>query len=98
MNFPLLLFCFLKGPVIIVPTKYYQTPTKTFQDLDISMIIWANHNLRASVSAMQQVSKRIYEDNSLINIEKNVVSVKEVFRLQNDQELSQAEKLYLPRK
>ena len=60
------------------------------------MVIWANHNLRASVSAMQKVTKQIYSDKSLVNIEKNVVSVKEVFRLQNDKELSQAEKIYLP--
>ena len=36
------------------------------------MVIWANHNLRASVSAMQQVTKRIYADTSLINIEEKV--------------------------
>jgi phosphoenolpyruvate phosphomutase len=63
---------FLKGPVVIVPTKYYKTPTNVFQDLGISMVIWANHNLRASVSAMQQVTKRIYADTSLINIEEKV--------------------------
>lgn len=87
-----------KGPVVIVPTKYYKTPTNLFQDLGISMVIWANHNLRASVSAMQQVTERIYADTSLINIEEKIAPVKEVFRLQNDQELSKAEKIYLPRK
>jgi len=59
-----------QGPVVIVPTKYYKTPTKVFEDLGVSMIIWANHNLRASVQAMQQTSKQIFEDNSLINVEK----------------------------
>ena len=55
-----------------MPTKYYKTPTKHFEDLGVSMAIWANHNLRASVSAMQQVTKRIYEETSLINIEDKV--------------------------
>jgi phosphoenolpyruvate phosphomutase len=86
-----------RAPVIIVPTKYYKTPTKVFQDLGISMVIWANHNLRASISAMQQTSKQIFDDNSLINIENRVASVKEVFRLQNDKELSKAEEKYLPK-
>lgn len=45
------------------------------------MIIWANHNMRACVKAMQETSKRIYEDESLVNVENNVAKVKEVFRL-----------------
>lgn len=36
------------------------------------MVIWANHNLRASISAMQAVSKRIRDQESLINIEHEV--------------------------
>ncbi|CAF0761358.1 unnamed protein product [Brachionus calyciflorus] len=87
-----------QGPVIIVPTKYYKTPTKYFQDLGVSMVIWANHNVRASVQAMQQTSKQIFDDMSLMNVEKKIASVNELFRLQNDKELSDAEKKYLPKK
>ncbi|RBW69991.1 phosphoenolpyruvate mutase [Bacillus taeanensis] len=83
-------------PVIIVPTKYYSVPTLKMQELGISVAIWANHNLRAAISAMQKTTKQIYEDNSLINIENKVVPVKEVFRLQGADELAQAEKKYLP--
>jgi phosphoenolpyruvate phosphomutase len=61
-----------QGPVVIVPTKYYKTPTRLFQDMGISLIIWANHNVRASVQAMQNTSKKIYDEQSLLNIEKNV--------------------------
>jgi phosphoenolpyruvate phosphomutase len=87
-----------QGPVIIVPTNYYQTPTETFQKWGISAVIWANHNLRSSIKAMQATSKRIYNEQTLVNIEPDIVSVKEVFRLQNDQELVNAEKKYLPTK
>ncbi|KAL4224439.1 hypothetical protein ACF0H5_017891 [Mactra antiquata] len=86
-----------QGPVIIVPTKYYKTPTQHFRDLGISMVIWANHNLRASVKAMQETSADIYKNCSLTGVEPNIVSVKEVFRLQNDDELVQAEDKYLPK-
>lgn len=79
-----------------MPTKYYKTPTNVFQDLGISLVIWANHNLRASVQAMQKTSQQIFNDKSLVNIEKNVASVNEIFRLQNEKELSNAEKKYLP--
>jgi len=87
-----------QGPVIIVPTKYYSTPTNVFEDMGISMVIWANHNLRASISAMKATTKQIYLEKTLANIEKNVVSVKEVFRLQQDHELVEAENKYLPKK
>ena len=71
-----ILFGFFKGPVVIVPTKYYKTPTKLFQDMGVSMVIWANHNLRASVSAMQQVCKQIRNDCSLVNVENRVRMIK----------------------
>lgn len=87
-----------KGPVVIVPTNYYKTSTETFRKWGISTVIWANHNLRASVRAMQNISKKIHQEESLINVEPEVVSVKEIFRLQNDDELVQAEKKYLPSK
>jgi phosphoenolpyruvate phosphomutase len=83
-------------PVVIVPTKYYSTPTNQFRDLGISMVIWANHNIRAAVNIMQETSKKIFNEQSLIHIEDNIVSVSEIFRLQNADELKEAEKKYLP--
>lgn len=83
-------------PVVIVPTKYYTTPTAHFRELGISMVIWANHNMRASIAAMQNTSKKIFEEESLTGIEDKIVSVSEVFRLQNNAELEESEKKYLP--
>src|SRR6266540_4189003 len=37
-------------PIVIVPTKYYSTPTEHFRELGISLAIWANHNVRASIT------------------------------------------------
>jgi 2-methylisocitrate lyase-like PEP mutase family enzyme len=51
--------------------------------------------MRASIGAMQSVCKQIKEEESIYNVEKKVVSVKEVFRLQNEDELKKAEKKYL---
>jgi len=58
--------------VVIVPTKYYTVPTDLFKEWGISVVIWANHNLRASLSAMQDVTQQIYKDQSLVNVEKRV--------------------------
>lgn len=87
-----------KTPVVIVPTNYYQTPTDDFRDWGVSTVIWANHNIRASIDAIQKTTNTIYKEQSLKSIEPNVVTVKEIFRLQNDQELVDAEKIYLPQK
>jgi phosphoenolpyruvate phosphomutase len=85
-----------RAPVIIVPTNYFTTPTQHFRDIGVSMVIWANHNMRAAVTAMQTVSKQIFQDQSLVHVEKSIAPVKEVFRLQNDKELTEAEEKYLP--
>jgi phosphoenolpyruvate phosphomutase len=83
-------------PVVIVPTMYYSTPTQTFRDSGVSLVIWANHLLRASILAMQETAKQIYSAQSLEPVENKIVSVKEIFRLQNAAELKEAEKVYLP--
>jgi len=87
-----------RHPVVIVPTKYYQTPTDHFRKLGISLIIWANHNLRSAVESMQRTSRTIFEDQSLKNVEKTIVSVNTIFQLQGEDELRVAEKKYLPSK
>lgn len=84
-----------RHPLVIVPTKYYTTPTDQFRDWDVSTVIWANHNMRACVNAMQDTCKSIYENQHLKEVEPNIVSVKEVFRLQGQHELNAAEKIYL---
>ncbi|UCH65123.1 MAG: phosphoenolpyruvate mutase [Ignavibacterium sp.] len=83
-------------PVVIVPTMYYNTPVEEFQKCGVSLVIWANHLLRTSVKAMQQTASQIYKESSIKSVESEIVSVKEVFRLQNAAELKEAEKIYLP--
>ena len=86
-----------KCPVVIVPTTYYSTPTSAYEKAGISLVIWANHLLRSSIKAMQQTAAQIYQEQSISTIEGQVVTVKEIFRLQNAAELEEAEKKYLPK-
>ena len=83
-------------PVIIVPTTYYATPTDRFRMAGTSIIIWANHNLRASISAMREVSRQIYREQSLSGVEGMITPVKDIFELVENAELAKAEKVYLP--
>lgn len=83
-------------PVVIVPTTYHATPTETFRQVGVSTIIWANHLVRASITAMRETAGRILEDESLREIEGRVASVADIFRLTGNEELEEAQKRYLP--
>lgn len=85
-----------RHPIVIVPTKYYETPTQQFKDWNISLAIWANHNMRASVQAMQETCASIMKNENLVEVEQRVIPVKEVFRITDMAELKEAEKKYLP--
>jgi phosphoenolpyruvate phosphomutase len=85
-------------PLLIVPTMYYSTPVEVFEQAGINLIIWANHNCRAAITAMQRVTRTIQQERSLLNVEDKIASVQEIFRLQNAEELQEAGERYLPRK
>jgi len=83
-------------PVVVIPTRYYTTPTQTLKDAGASLVIWANHLGRSAIAAMQQTAETIFREQSLVGVENKIAPVEEVFRLQNIDELTAAEKKYLP--
>ncbi len=83
-------------PLVIVPTKYYNTPTQIFRDYGISLVVWANHNLRASIKAMMQASQKIFIEQSIHKIESDISTLDILFDIMNYQELDSAAKKYLP--
>ena len=84
-----------RSPLVIVPTKYYSTPTDAFRKAGIDLVIWANHMIRSSIAAMEKVSNDIYESESIIDVEDRIATVDHIFKLQGADELSQAQKRYL---
>ncbi|CAH9017813.1 phosphoenolpyruvate mutase [Candidatus Nitrosacidococcus sp. I8] len=83
-----------RAPLIIVPTKYYSTPTEVFRTANISIVIWANHLIRAAAASMTKIAKEIHKTETLVNIEDQIASVSEIFHLQGADELLTAEKRY----
>ena len=83
-----------RSPLVIVPTKYYSTPTQVFRKAGISLVIWGNHMLRAAVASMQAIAQEVYSNQTLVNIEDNIAPLQEIFRLQGADELLDAEKRY----
>jgi phosphoenolpyruvate phosphomutase len=83
-----------RAPLVIVPTKYYSTPVEAYRRAAISVVIWANHMIRAAVAAMQAAAREIHDRESLLQIEDRVAPVNEIFRLQGADELKDAEQRY----
>ena len=84
------------SPLLIIPTKYYATPVALFRKAGISILIWANHTLRASISAMREVARQIFVEQSLIGVEGRIAGLDEVFRIIGNDEIAEAERRYLP--
>jgi len=85
-------------PLILVPTKYYSTPTAAFKEHGVSVVIWANHLLRASIVEMQRAAQEIATRQSVCGLEDQIAPLSEVFRLQGADELAEAEVRYNPAK
>src|SRR6201996_8688729 len=58
-----------RSPIVIVPTKYYSTPTEVYRKAKISLVIWANHLVRAATAAMQNIAREIHSSETLVNVE-----------------------------
>ena len=84
-----------RHPLAIVPTKYYSTPVEVFREVGVSLVIWANHMIRASVRAMEDASRQIFTEESLTGVEDKIASLDSIFRLQGADELLRAQERYL---
>ncbi|MCC5832076.1 MAG: phosphoenolpyruvate mutase [Chlamydiales bacterium] len=83
-------------PVVILPTTFYETPSTLFGEWGVSLILWANHMVRASIYHMRKVAGEIYSSRSVADINSEIATLEDIFKFQNADELDEAEKLYLP--
>ncbi len=83
-------------PLVIVPTTYASTQTSVFLDAGITNIIWANHNLRASTTAMVELCQAIQSAEAVAEHEPRIAPLAQVFALLDYDELATAERSYLP--
>lgn len=85
-----------KAPIVIVPTAYPEMTADRIRALGkIQMVIYGNHAIRAAVTAMKDVFAAILKDGGIQNINKNIVSVEEIFRLQRMDQVKTNERRYL---
>src|SRR5579885_2962130 len=69
-------------------------PDEVYRRAQISVVIWANHLIRAAVAAMQAAARQIQATQSPIDVEDRIAAVGEIFRLQGADELKKAERRY----
>ncbi|PZV37066.1 phosphonopyruvate hydrolase [Mesorhizobium kowhaii] len=85
-----------KAPIVIVPTAYPEMNEERIKALGrIAIVIYGNHAIRASVTAMKDVFARILKDRGIHNVNRDIVSVEEVFRLQRMDQVKANEEHFL---
>lgn len=83
-------------PLAIVPTTYPDmSEERALETGKIKMIIYGNHAIRASVSAMQDAFGKIIADGGTLAVEDQIAPVTEIFRLQQMSEVKANEKRFL---
>ena len=85
-----------KVPIAIVPTAYPELNEARIRALGkIGMVIYGNHAIRAAVTAMKAIFTRIVADRGIHNVDKDIVAVEEIFRLQGMARIKAAEAKFL---
>jgi phosphonopyruvate hydrolase len=83
-------------PIVLVPTAYPDlTEAKARALGNIAIMIYANHAVRAAVSAMRETFAQIKRDGGIHNVDKQIASVEDIFELQRVGAMKAAEKKYL---
>ena len=83
----------LDVPIVAVPTKYPNITMNELETIGVKMVIYANQALRGSVNAMDHVLKSIMKEKSTQAIEGEIVTIDEIFNLQEVPAMKEIEKL-----
>jgi phosphonopyruvate hydrolase len=83
-------------PLVIVPTAYPELTEARVKALGkIAIVIYANHAVRAAVTAMREVFAAIRRDGGIQEVDKSIASVDDIFELQRVPLMKAAERKYL---
>jgi phosphonopyruvate hydrolase len=83
-------------PLVIIPTAYPDLTEEKIRALGkIAIVIYANHAVRAAVTAMREVFAAIRRDGGIHHVDRRIASVEDIFALQRVAQMKAAEKKYL---
>ena len=70
-----------KVPLVVVPSTFNIITESELQDLGVSIVIYANHLLRAAYPAMLETAKSILENGRSYEIDSKLLPISEVLKL-----------------
>jgi phosphoenolpyruvate phosphomutase len=70
-----------RRPAIVVPTTYHGWTATEARNAGASAVIYANHGLRACVTALRSTFTRILQDDCTLRVDADIASVAEVLAL-----------------
>ncbi|MED4590501.1 isocitrate lyase/phosphoenolpyruvate mutase family protein [Priestia flexa] len=79
-------------PLVVVPTTYPNVSIKELEQNNISMTIYANQGLRASIKAVEQMLKTLKISGNLNDIDEYLCDVKDIFEVQGMNDMIANEK------
>ena len=83
----------LKKPLICVPTTYNSIYESELEENGFNIVIYANHMLRASYKAMQEVGEIILKNGRSLEADSHICSVREVFDIVGFSDITAKDKL-----
>ena len=83
----------LKKPLICVPTTYNSVYEKELAEKGFNVVIYANHMLRASYKAMENVGKMILKNERSLETNPHITPVKEIFEKVGFYDIKEKDKL-----
>jgi phosphoenolpyruvate phosphomutase len=84
------------APLVIVPTAYPELSADSIRALGkVRTVIYGNHAIRASVTAMQSVFAQILREQGALSATRVIVPVEEMFRLQRMGDIKVQEQRFL---
>ena len=82
-------------PIAVVPTTYPQLDADALHARGASLIIYANHGIRASIKAMTDTFGQVFRERSTLEAEKTIAPLSRIFALQDMATFHEHEKRFV---
>jgi phosphoenolpyruvate phosphomutase len=86
----------LDTPLVVVPTTYASTPLSTLEAAGFKIVIFANHPVRAAITAMKDTLTLLRRDGTASLLDPHIAPLEEVYDLVGVSGLKAAEEEFLP--
>jgi phosphoenolpyruvate phosphomutase len=83
-------------PLVLVPTTYASTPLQEMEAAGFKIVIFANHPVRAAITAMKETLALLRRDGIASRLDPRIATLEEVYDLVGVSDMQTAERDFLP--